>query len=151
MGSGFSGPDGFFRSDNFVSKESTFQQVIPELTRRTKPGGVYIGVGPDQNFTYIAALKPKLGFIIDTRRQNLIEHLMYKAVMDLSANRPEFLSMLFSRPLPQDLAPDVQPQELFEAFGKIASSDVLFHSNLDRIEKQLIEVHRFKLDAGDLH
>src|SRR6476660_4902171 len=56
--SDFSEPDGFFRSDNFVSNESTFQQIIPELTRRTKPGGVYLGVGPDQNFTYIAALKP---------------------------------------------------------------------------------------------
>src|ERR1043166_4114926 len=52
MVSEFSEADGFFRSDNFVSNESTFQYVIPELTRRTKPGGVYLGVGPDQNFTY---------------------------------------------------------------------------------------------------
>src|SRR5262245_31024747 len=40
MVSDFSEPDGFFRSDNFVSNETTFQHVIPELTRRTKPGGV---------------------------------------------------------------------------------------------------------------
>ena len=29
------------------------------LTKIVKPGGVYLGVGPDQNFTYIAALEPQ--------------------------------------------------------------------------------------------
>src|SRR5262245_57214835 len=61
----FSEAGGFFRSDNFVSNETSFQHVIPELRRKTKPGGVYIGVGPDQNFTYIVALKPKLAFVVD--------------------------------------------------------------------------------------
>src|SRR2546428_12139737 len=51
----FSEPGGYFRSDNFISNETTFQYVIPDLNRITKPGGVYLGVGPDQNFTYIAA------------------------------------------------------------------------------------------------
>src|SRR5262245_866138 len=51
-------PDGFFRSDNLVSNEDTFQWVLGDLQRTVKPGGVYVGVGPDQNFTYIAALRP---------------------------------------------------------------------------------------------
>src|SRR5687767_4998915 len=43
---------GYFRSDNFVSNESTFQFVIPELPQ-AGDSNAYVGVGPDQNFTYI--------------------------------------------------------------------------------------------------
>src|SRR5437879_593521 len=59
----FSEPNGYFRSDNLLSNEIFFQNVVPDLVRRTKPGGVYIGVGPEQNFTYIAAIKPRMVFI----------------------------------------------------------------------------------------
>src|SRR5260221_5750827 len=67
----FSEPNGYFRSDNLLSNEIFFQSVIPDLVQRTGPGGVYIGVGPEQNFTYIAALKPTMAFIPDIRRGNL--------------------------------------------------------------------------------
>src|SRR6266581_1578930 len=66
----FSEPDGYFRSDNFISNEVAFQQVIPELKKRVTPNGVYLGVGPDQNFTYITSFQPRLAFIVDIRRQN---------------------------------------------------------------------------------
>ena len=56
-------PDGYFQFENYISNEDSFQLVIPRLNRTTKPGGVYIGVGPEQNFTYIAALRPKISFI----------------------------------------------------------------------------------------
>src|SRR5262249_43942862 len=68
MSSDFSEPDGSFRSDNLLSNESYFQYVIPELNGTAKSGQVYMGVGPEQNFTYIAALKPKMVFIVDIRR-----------------------------------------------------------------------------------
>src|SRR5436190_1784285 len=87
---------GFFRSDNLVSNETTFQHVIPELRKRTRAGGVYLGVGPDQNFTYITAMRPKMAFIIDVRRQNMVLHLMYKAIIEQSSDRAEFVSMMFS-------------------------------------------------------
>ena len=90
---------GSFRSDNFVSNETQLQYVIPKLQREIKPGGVYVGVGPEQNLTYVVALAPKIAFIVDIRRQNALEHLMYKAIIELSANRAEFLSRLYSRPL----------------------------------------------------
>src|SRR3954465_6036326 len=80
-------PGGAFRSDNLVSNEIKFQWVIPELLRPVKPGGVYIGVGPEQNFSYIAALKPKLAFVLDLRRGNADLHLMYKSVFELSPDR----------------------------------------------------------------
>jgi hypothetical protein len=65
----FSEAGGFFRSDNLVSNEKTFQHVIPALQGIAAPGGVYLGVGPDQNFTYIAALRPKIAFIVAIRRR----------------------------------------------------------------------------------
>ena len=81
MVSDYSEPGGFFRSDNFVSNEITFQWVLPELAKTTKLGGVYLGVGPDQNFTYIVAMQPKIAFIVDIRRQNMLHHLLYKALI----------------------------------------------------------------------
>src|SRR5215510_8758486 len=86
----FSEPNGFFRSDNFLSNEREYQWVIPTLTSTLDTGGVYLGVGPEQNFTYIAALQPKLAFIVDIRRDNMIEHLMYKALFELSTDRADF-------------------------------------------------------------
>src|SRR4051812_20027898 len=37
--------DGYFRSDNLLSNETTFQYVIPEVLRTAKQGRVYLGVG----------------------------------------------------------------------------------------------------------
>src|SRR5882672_9264591 len=99
----FSEPGGYFHSDNYLSNEIGFQEIIPNLRQTVKPGGVYLGVGPEQNFTYIAALRPRLVFIIDIRRQNMIEHLLYKAFMELASDRAGFVSMLFARPRPAGL------------------------------------------------
>ena len=92
----FSEPDGEFRSDNLLSNEIFLQAVIPDLIRVAKPSRVYLGVGPEQNFTYIAALKPKMAFIVDVRRGNLQLHLMYKALFELSSDRADFIFRLFS-------------------------------------------------------
>jgi hypothetical protein len=92
----FSEADGPFDSDNFVSNEAGYQSVLPRLLQTVRSGGVYIGVGPEQNFTYIAALQPKIAFIVDIRRQNLLQHLMYKALFELSSERPTF-SCAYSR------------------------------------------------------
>src|SRR5678816_1637477 len=37
---------GSFPSENFVSNELTYQNVIPTLQRALTPGGVYPGAGP---------------------------------------------------------------------------------------------------------
>src|SRR5215475_10650159 len=66
----FSEPGGVFPYENFVSNESAYQSILPDLTARVKPGGVYLGVAPEQNFTFVAAIKPKVAFILDIRRQN---------------------------------------------------------------------------------
>jgi len=114
--SGFSEEGGYFRFENFLSNELGFQYVIPALKENTKTGGVYLGVGPEQNFTYITALQPKIAFVIDIRRQNMLEHMMYKALFELSNDRAEFLSRLYARKRPGGLNPDTDSEALFAGF-----------------------------------
>jgi hypothetical protein len=143
-------PGGYFRSDNLLSNEDAFQHVIPALERRIPAGGVYLGVGPDQNFTYIVAMRPKMAFIVDIRRQNMLLHLMYKAIIELSSDRVEFLSRLFSRPAPEALTGDPTAAELFDAYASMPPSAALFGANLDAITDRLVRVHGFGLSADDL-
>jgi hypothetical protein len=145
----FSEPDGFFQSDTLVSNERQFQNVVPALMK-LKRGGVYLGVAPDQNFTYIVGLDPKIAFIFDIRRGNLHEHLMYKAVFELSATRADFLSRLFSRSRPKDLGPASSAQELFDAYRAVAPSEALFQENLKALEAHLTRTHGFALSDQDL-
>src|SRR5439155_7583474 len=119
-------PDGTFRSDNLLSNESYFQYVIPRLNEMTKPGRVYMGVGPEQNFTYIAALKPKIVFILDIRRGNLDLQLMYKALFELSKDRSEFVSRLFARKRPDGLNAKSTAEDIFSALEKVMSSELLY-------------------------
>jgi hypothetical protein len=144
----FSEVGGYFRSDNFVSNETAFQFVIRDL-KKTKAGGVYLGVGPDQNFTYIIALQPKLAVIFDIRRQNAMQHLMYKALIETSADRAEFLSKLFSRKRPAGLGGKSTPEELFAAYDKVEPDRQVFQETLQGIKKQLEETHKFKLTLDD--
>jgi hypothetical protein len=87
--------DGTFRSDNLLSNETTYQRVIPEFLKIAKQGRVYLGVGPEQNFTYIAALKPSMVFIIDIRHGNFDVQLLYKALFELSKDRIDFAFVFF--------------------------------------------------------
>lgn len=144
----FSEVGGYFRSDNFVSNETTFQYVIKDL-KKTKGAGVYLGVGPDQNFTYIIALQPKLAIIFDIRRQNAIQLLMYKALIETSADRAEFLSMLFSRKRPASVSTKSTPEELFAAYDSVEPDRQFFQETLQRIKKDLEETHKFKLTPDD--
>jgi hypothetical protein len=95
-------PGGYFNTDNLISNESSYLQVIPDLGRRGARGGVYIGVGPEQNFSYIAAIRPSTAYIIDIRRDNLLLHLLFKAIFQRSRTRVDYLAQLFGRAMPRD-------------------------------------------------
>ena len=140
---------GTFPSENFVSNEKTYQFVIPTLQGTLTPGGVYLGVGPEQNFTYIANLKPRLAVIIDIRRQNAMQHLMYKALFELSASRTEFVSRLFSRPAPASLASTASPADLFAAIADVPPSDSAFTVNWKAIVTRLTVTHGFAISPAD--
>src|SRR5262249_25690297 len=99
----FSEPNGYFDSDNLISNQASYLHVMGNMRQMKVAGGAYIGVGPDQNFSYIAQIKPTIVFITDIRRDNLLQHLLFKSLFALSGNRLEFLCLLFGRPLPPDL------------------------------------------------
>jgi hypothetical protein len=143
-------PDGFFRSDNLVSNEQFMQRVIPELTRMVKPGRAYLGVGPEQNFTYIAATRPAVAFIIDVRRGNLQLHLMYKALFALSTDRADFVSRLFSLKRPAGLTRTSTVQEIFTAYAdpKLRSQD-LFKQNLAAVKRFYVRLIAGGLSPAD--
>ena len=145
----FSEPGGTFRSDNLVSNELAFEQVIPTLQARLQPMSAYIGVGPDQNFTYIAALQPRISFIVDIRRQNMLLHLMYKALIERSPTRLEFLARLFSRKPLIDVPPDATPDELLSAFQGAEASPLAFERTRQDIRRTLTYDHGFGLSVAD--
>jgi hypothetical protein len=146
----FSEPGGVFRSDNFVSNETTFQEVIPELTSRGSPRGAYLGVGPDQNFTYITALRPRIAFIVDIRRQNMIQHLLFKALIEASSDRIEFLSRLFSRARPAGIKSSSPLSAIFDAINSAPATEALFKQNLQEVQDRLVKRHGFALTDDDL-
>jgi hypothetical protein len=149
MVSEFSEEGGAFTFENFVSNEVTFQQVIPTLKQKATPGGAYLGVGPEQNFTYIAALRPSVAFIIDIRRQNMMELLIYKAIFEMSIDRADFISRLFSRKRPVGVTETSGAEALFQAFGQANPDARRFACNLKGIKDRLIQFHRFPLSIED--
>jgi len=146
----FSERAGTFPSDNLLSNETSLQQVIPELTGRVARGGVYLGVGPEQNFTYMVALRPRMAFIFDIRRGNLALHLIYKALFEMSADRVEFLSRLFTRKRPAGLSANASVGDMFQAIAKEETSEALYVENVRSVVTHLTKKHLFPLDAGDL-
>ena len=100
-------PGGYFNTDNLISNERSYLHVIPAiraLSPQAARTGAYIGVGPDQNFSYIAHLRPSMAILVDIRRDNLLLHLLFKALFAESRTRVEYLALLTGRPLPEPLA-----------------------------------------------
>lgn len=162
---------GYFLSDNFTSNETSYLHIVDKLRQMGASGGAYIGVGPEQNFTYIAKIRPRIAFLIDIRRQAVIQHLMYKAIFHLSPTRTEFLSRLLSKPLPADkpatdkpveadkdkpVAPklaipkaDAPIEELLAFFNKIAATDAAYAANLAEVIKTIETEFQFPLSKDD--
>jgi hypothetical protein len=142
-------PWGVFRSENFVSNETSYQWIIPELQRTVPAGRVYLGVAPDQNFTYIVAMQPSIAFMVDIRHQNAMQHLMYKALMETSKTRAEFLAKLFARPVLQDVDTASTVVALFNALANTRSDSALYRDNLRGIIDQLTKTHGFALSDSE--
>jgi hypothetical protein len=54
--------------DNLLSNGNSISSVAAELATRVKAGGVYLGVGPEQNFTYIAAMRLGAFYVSNVER-----------------------------------------------------------------------------------
>ena len=163
MVTALSEPDGPFFSDNTISNETSYLQVAEPLAKLASPGGAYVGVGPEQSFTYIALTRPKVAFILDIRRQNMILHLLYKAIFEEASSRSHFVALLLGRPYQaagdpgaaagidavlahaEKNAPD---KAGFAAAHAVVRARVEQHLHLDAEDKKTLEVvHRSFLDG----
>jgi hypothetical protein len=137
-------PGGYFRiTDNFTSNEMEVGELSTMLRAAAVSGGVYLGVGPEQNLSYIAAIRPQMAFIIDIRRQAVIQHLMFKAMFELANDRADFLTLLFARPRPNGLDSTTAIARVWEAFGNVPTDTALGRRTADRVTAHLTKTHGF--------
>jgi hypothetical protein len=109
-----------------------------------------MGVGPEQNFSYIAAVQPGMAFIVDIRRQAAMQHLMFKAAFELAKDRAEFISLLFAKPRPAGIEDATLPiQKIWEAYFPVQSDFSLRTKNYTRLAEQITKVHKFDLTAEE--
>jgi hypothetical protein len=135
---------GYFDTDNLISNETAYVQVIPDLA---PVGGVYIGVGPEQNFHYIGRLRPEWAFILDVRRDNFLHHLLLNALLVESETPMAYLCRLFSRRCPGE-----RPEGFEEMLAAVDGSEPdedLFAKNLEGVFAHVQGKLDFPLDAKD--
>ena len=143
-------PGGYFRiTDNYTSNEGEIGLIFAALRRSDAQGGVYLGVGPEQNLTYIAAIRPDMAFILDIRRQAAMQHLMFKSIFEVAADRVEFISLLFAKPRPPNLDDTTSIQTIWQAFATVAADSDLAAKTQARILQRLADSHGFSLTADE--
>ena len=146
----FSEEGGYFQADNFTSNETSYLHVVDKLRELGVSGGAYLGVGPEQNFTYIAKIRPRIAFMVDIRRQAILEHLLYKAIFHLAHDRAEFLSLLFSKPLSKNRAEaNGSIEDLLQYIFESPVSPRVYSENLTTIQKTIEEEFQIPLSADD--
>jgi hypothetical protein len=144
-------PGGFFRiTDNYTSNEREVGQMFTLLRESGVRGGVYLGVGPEQNFTYIAAIRPAMAFIVDIRRQAVMQHLMFKAVFELSKDRADFVSLLFSRPRPAGLDATTSIQKIWDEYWGTTADPARWSKDRARIVDHLTKTRGFTFTESEL-
>jgi hypothetical protein len=141
---------GDFDTDNLISNERSYLEVIPAIKAAGVSGGAYIGVGPDQNFSYIAQIRPSIAFIVDIRRDNLLLHLLFKALFAASRTRVEYLALLTGRPAPDrlDTWRDAGLDRIV-AYVDDAKADVDAAKKLDRKLYEAMTTYGVKFTASD--
>jgi hypothetical protein len=137
-------PGGYFQiEDNYTSNEMEVGQLFTMLRTTGVKGDVYMGVGPEQNFTYIAAIRPRMAFIVDIRRQAVMQHLMFKAMFEMAPDRAEFISILFSKPRPAGLDSTTSIQKIWQAYHDVATDSARGRQNYARVVERLTKTHGF--------
>ncbi|HSR69012.1 MAG TPA: hypothetical protein VLU25_13830 [Acidobacteriota bacterium] len=127
---------GYFDTDNLISNETSYQHALSGLPRGAGEGRAYLGVGPGQNFTYIAHLRPHTAIILDVRRDNQLFHLYWKELFRRSANRVEFLSHALARPLePRSRPPgsEADAASLVRFFHHLPPDEEFYRQQLESI------------------
>jgi hypothetical protein len=86
---------------------------------------------------------------VDIRRGNFDLHLLYKAIFELSTDRADFVSRLFSRKRPAGLTAQSSPKTIFAAYAKVPADEDLFVRNLAAVQSHLASTHAFPLTRDD--
>ena len=143
-------PGGYFDSDNLISNETSYLHVMGKLREIGVSGGVYIGVGPDQSFSYIAKIRPKMAIMIDIRRDNLLQHLLFKSLFSRARNRIEYLCEFFGKPFPKTRGWESRGiKELADYIDSTASDQKLFEKSLKDV-RQDAQKYGIPLSQSDL-
>ena len=147
----FSEPNGYFDTDNLISNEASYLHVLGKMRQMKVSGGAYIGVGPDQSFSYIAQIRPDVVFILDIRRDNLLQHFLFKSIFALSRNRMEYLCLLFGKPAPADLkAWDSRNiQDIVAYLDKTPAKRELFDATRTSVQNK-VKSFGVKLESSEL-
>jgi hypothetical protein len=141
---------GYFDTDNLLSNERSYLHVLSDIRKAGIKGGAYLGVGPDQNFSYIAEIDPEIAFIIDIRHDNVLQHLMFKALFTESRSRLEYLALLFGRPLPVEERSNSETalEELIQYVDDTAPTVASRRHARDRVDKA-VRSFGLELDEDD--
>jgi hypothetical protein len=137
---------GYFDTDNLISNEAAYIQVVPHLA---PVGGVYIGVGPEQNFHYIGRLRPSWAFIVDVRRDNMLHHLLLNAILVKAKTPFEYLCLLFSRKCDEEAPPGAPFADMVAAVERSEPDEALYHRNLVEVMRHVHEDLRVLLEERD--
>ena len=144
-------PGGYFDTDNLISNETSYLQVADQLAVSVPPGGVYVGVGPDQNFSYIARTRPRYAFILDVRRQNMLQHLLFATLFAGADDPYHYLCLMFSRPCPA-ATPEAARSgvaRVLDAVEAVPPSEETFAANLQAAYRHIEGPLGFALSAQD--
>ncbi|MGD8277665.1 MAG: hypothetical protein PVH00_06545 [Gemmatimonadota bacterium] len=144
-------PGGYFPSENLVSNETSYLHVMGALQRLGTRGGAYIGVGPDQNFSWIAQIRPEIAFIIDIRRDNLLEQFLFKALFAMARNRLEYLCLMTGTPVPAgpERWDDADIGTIVAYVDSTKSDPALMERTLDDVRAR-VQAWGYPLDVTDL-
>jgi hypothetical protein len=151
LSAALSEPSGYFDTDNLISNETSYLQVADLLADSAPKGGVYIGVGPDQNFSYIARVRPRYAFILDIRRQNMLQHLLFAALLAQANDPYQYLCLLFSRACPASTPEGARDgiEGVLQALEAEKPSEAAFVANLQAAYKHVEEGLKFPLRDRD--
>jgi len=143
-------PDGTFQDDNFTSNETEYAEFAALLEASGPRGGAYIGVGPEQNFSYMVAIRPKISFI---RRHPAPGG---DAAPDVQGDLrvvggPRGVHLaLFSLPRPAALDAHSTIEEIWRAFPTASGTDSCAMKRPRGGQGAVGRTHRFALSAKDL-
>jgi len=141
---------GFFDTDNLISNETSYLQVADQLAAGPT-GGVYVGVGPEQNFSFIARVKPRYAFIVDIRRQNVLQHLLFASFLAAADDPYQYLCRLFSRPCPAATPKEATGgiERTLAALDLTPRTEAAFAANLEAAYRHIADDLQFPLRGDD--